>query len=79
MKRFAKGTAKRAATRLVLCGLLAVVLSSMTGCATPAYSAVERGKMISRTWRYDYRQSVDDFDELFMLRPPSRMTIWHVR
>ena len=65
--------------RLVLCGLLAVWLSSMTGCATPAYSAVEREKMISRTWRYEARQAVDDWDSFWMLHPPSRMTMWHVR
>ncbi len=75
MKRFAMRSAKR----LVLCGLLAALAASMTGCATPAYSARERDKMIARTWRYEYRQAVDDFDEFWLLRPPSRMTIWHVR
>ena len=50
-----------------------------TGCATPAYSAQERSKLISRTWRYEGRQAVDDWDSFWMLRPPSRMTVWHVR
>ena len=71
MKRFAK--------QLVLCGLLVGGLSSMTGCATPAYSAQERDKMISRSWNYQGRQAVDDWDEFWLLRPPSRLTIWHVR
>lgn len=75
MKRFAK----RLAVRLVLCGMLAGMMASMTGCATPAYSAVERDKQISRTWRYESRQAVDDWDELWLLRPPSRLTTWHVR
>ena len=70
---------KRLATQLVLCGVLAGGLFSMTGCATPAYSALEREKMIGRGWRYDMRQAVDDWDDLWLLRPPSRMTIWHVR
>ena len=80
MKRFAMHfTLRPVLKRVVACGLLAMLLSSMTGCATPAYSALEREKMISRTWRYDTRQAVDDFDEFLLLRPPSRMTIWHVR
>ena len=79
-KRFAMGFAKGPIlNRLVLCGLLAGGLASMTGCATPAYSPQERDKMISRTWHYDMRQAVDDWDSFWLLRPPSRMTIWHVR
>lgn len=65
--------------RLVPCALLLAGMVSMTGCATPAYSAQERDKMISRTWRYEGRQAVDDWDEFWLLRPPSRLTIWHVR
>ena len=76
MKRFAIQSVLK---RVVLCGLLAGGLGSMTGCATPAYSARERDKMISRTWGYEYRQAVDDWDSFWLLRPPGRMTIWHVR
>jgi hypothetical protein len=65
--------------RTVYCGLLVAGVSSMTGCSTPAYSPAERSKMISRTWNYEGRQAVDDWDEFWLLRPPSRMTIWHVR
>ena len=65
--------------RLALCGLLIAGTFSMTGCATPAYSAAERDKMISRTWNYEAKQAVDDWDEFWLLRPPSRLTIWHVR
>ena len=64
---------------IVLLALLSGCVFLSTGCATPAYSAQERNKMIVRTWRYDQRQSVDDFDTLLMLRPPSRLTVWHVR
>ena len=76
MKRFANQAVLK---RVVLCGLLATGLFSMTGCATPAYSAQERDKMISRTWGFEAKQAVDDWDEFWLLRPPSRMTVWHVR
>jgi len=76
MKRHAIGSVLK---RVVPCGLLAAALSTMTGCATPAYSPQERDKLITRTWRNDFRQSVDDWDEFWLLRPSSRMTIWHVR
>ena len=80
MKRFAIRLSLRSVLkRVAACGLLAILLSSMTGCATPAYSPTERNKMISRTWGYDARQAVDDWDEFWLLRPPSRLTIWHVR
>lgn len=80
MKRFAmRLTTASVLKRLVLCGAFAMLLSSMTGCATPAYSAAERNKMISRTWGYEARQAVDDWDSFWLLRPPSRLTIWHVR
>ena len=76
MKRFAKRLVLK---RLVLCGLLPAGMFSMTGCATPAYSPTERDKLISRSMRYEGRQAVDDWDEFWLLRPPSRLTIWHVR
>ena len=62
--------------------LLAVLLGSLSllsGCATPAYSAQERGRLIGRTWGYDWAQAQDDIDSALLLRPPSRMTIWNVR
>jgi hypothetical protein len=46
---------------------------------TLAYSASERNALIARTWSVDLHEAVDDFDALLMLRPPSRMTIWHIR
>ena len=64
----------------VLIGLLgaAAAAASGTGC-TPAYSWQERNALIARTWKYDAKQAVDDFDSVLMLRPPSRMTVWNVR
>lgn len=64
---------------LVIIGLLATVSLFSGGCGTLAYSATERHAQISRTWRVDAKEAVDDFDSVLMLRPPSRMTIWHVR
>ena len=64
----------------VLIGLLLGGSALSTGCApTLAYSPTERNALIARTWSIDAREAVDDFDSLLMLRPPSRMTIWHVR
>jgi hypothetical protein len=64
----------------VLIGLLAGS-ALCTGCGAPtlAYSAKERNSIIARTWSVDSHEIVDDFDSLLMLRPPSRMTIWHIR
>ena len=65
-----------------LIALLALLSGSMflsTGCATPAYSAQERNAMIARNQRYEFRQIVDDWDHLWLLRPVGRLTIWHVR
>jgi hypothetical protein len=64
---------------LVLIGLLATACLSGGCFSTPAYSAEERNAMIARTWNIEFKQAVDDFDSALLLRPPSRMTIWHVR
>jgi hypothetical protein len=64
----------------VLIGLLLAGPALSIGCApTLAYSAEERTAMITRTWNIDLHEAVDDIDSIFLLRPPSRMTIWHVR
>jgi len=64
---------------LVLIGLLAGAATFNVGCATPAYSPTERSALINRTWSLGFKQAVDDFDSVLLLRPPSRLTIWHVR
>ena len=61
---------------LLVLGSLAV---SSVGCATPAYSAAERHKLIARNWDMEFKQASDDWDSLLLLRPASRMTIWNVR
>ena len=59
--------------------LLAGLTVSSVGCATPAYSASERHQIIARNWDYELLQATDDWDSILLLRPASRMTIWHVR
>ncbi len=62
------------------CLLLLLVAGMMSsGCATPTYSGRERWQMITRNWGYEYRQMQDDIDHALLLRPASRLTIWHVR
>jgi hypothetical protein len=62
----------------VLIGLLGAAAACGTGC-TPAYSFKERSALIGRTWKFDAKQAVDDFDSALLLRPPSRMTVWNIR
>jgi hypothetical protein len=69
--------------KTLLLGLL-VVLGSLTlggvgGCATPAYSAHERGQMIARNWGYEWRQISDDVDTILLLRPGGTLTLWHIQ
>jgi len=70
---------------LAIIGLAALSLG-VVGCArpgefgyTPAYTATERGQQIARNWDYEGKQSQDDIDNIFLLRPASRLTIWTVR
>ena len=59
--------------------VLAGMAITMPGCNTPAYSTNERWQMWSRTARFEWEQVQDDIDHALLLRPPSRMTVWHVR
>jgi len=60
-------------------GLVAGATGVNTGCATPAYSPQERGAQIARNWDYEGKQIADDIDSALLLRPASKLTIWHVR
>lgn len=62
--------------------LLALTLlpAISTGClAPPAYTPMERYQQIGRNWDMEGRQGVEDWDHFALLRPASRLTIWHVR
>ena len=50
-----------------------------TGCATPAYSGHERWQIISRNWSWEAKMINDDIDSLLLLRPMSRLSVWHIR
>jgi hypothetical protein len=63
-------------TRLAAVMLGAVVLLQM-GCATPAYTTQERYQMIARNIRHEWAQAQDDIDHVLLLRPASKMTVWH--
>jgi hypothetical protein len=62
-----------------LIGLLVGSAFCAGGCETLAYSRQERDAMIARTWNIDFHEAVDDIDSALLLRPPSQLTIWHVR
>lgn len=60
--------------------VLLLAATCSTGClSTPAYSGNERGQMIARNWNFEGAQIQDDIDHLLLLRPASRLTIWHIR
>jgi hypothetical protein len=71
--------------RTALYGLIGSTLL-LGGCArpgeigwTPAYTADERWNQILRNWDYEGKQKDDDIDHILLLRPASRLTLWHVR
>ena len=62
--------------------LLAILAGGMmftSGCETPAYTAQERGQLISRNWGFEYEQINDDLDHLFLLRPAGHLTEWDIQ
>jgi hypothetical protein len=74
-----EGEVMKTMKNLVAIVVLGGAMLVSSGCATPAYSAGERGRLISRTWGYEWAQAQDDIDSALLLRPPGRMTIWNVR
>ena len=65
--------------KILLSVLLLGGLMMGTGCASPGYTAAEREALIHRNIDYDLKQTVDDWDHFWMLRPPSRLTVWNLR
>jgi hypothetical protein len=65
--------------KFILIGFSALSLLTVGGCGTPGYSPSERNQLISRNMNYNGEQMIDDFDEVFMLRPASHLTIWNVQ
>ena len=71
--------------KMIALSLLTVCVLA-TGCArpgefgwTPAYTASERGHIISRNWDYEGKQAMDDIDHALLLRPASHLTMWNIR
>jgi hypothetical protein len=62
---------------LLSVALFGVVMS--TGCATPGYSAKERGQMIARNWDMEWKMAQDDIDHALLLRPMSTLSKWNIR
>ena len=69
----------KVAKSMLLLVILSTGLGFSGGCQTPAYSTQERFQMIGRNWGYEYEQSQDDIDHLFLLRPASNLTEWNVQ
>lgn len=59
--------------------LLALIAVGSTGCSTPAYSASERGAIITRNMGLEWKMMQDDIDHALLLRPNTMLTNWHVR
>ena len=49
------------------------------GCETPAYTTQERFQLIGRNWGYEYEQSQEDVDHVFLLQPVSKLSQWDVQ
>jgi len=64
---------------LIAAVVLLGAMISLGGCATPAYSAHERGQLIARNWGIEWREAQDDIDHALLLRPNSRMSVWHTQ
>ena len=47
--------------------------------ATPAYSSRERFQQWQRASDLNWREMNEDIDNVLLLNPPSRMTIWDIR
>ena len=70
-----KGNRMRA---LLILGLLAGLLM-LTGCATMTQSSADVRHTYSRVWDYELHQMSDDWNLMWMLDRPSRLTRWQMR
>ena len=49
---------------------------AFAGCATPGYSAKERGQQISRNFDMEEKMAQDDIDDVLLLRPMTQLSRW---
>ena len=74
------GLKSRAMKKFVLSGVAGLgLLSGVVGCETPAYTTQERFQLIGRNWGYEYEQSQEDVDHIFLLQPVSKLSEWDVQ
>ena len=89
MSRFAEIRPLKGLGRLMLGLGLALLVTfgglSMTGCSafrdplgTPVFSTKERFSRMTRDVGLEGKMLNDDFDRVFMLRPTSQLTPWHI-
>jgi hypothetical protein len=77
---------------LLIAVLAAGMLSLAAGCSTPAYSggsptikfpeekaSGENANHMARAWYWDSKEISDDFNSIFLLESPSRLTKWNIR
>jgi hypothetical protein len=58
--------------KVILIGASMASLLLAVGCAgpaTPGYTGAERNQLIARDMDYNGKQMIDDFDDVFLLRP----------
>ena len=65
--------------KLALLSVALFGVVSATGCATPAYSAKERGQQIARNWDMEWKMLQDDVDSALLLRPMTSLTRWNIK
>lgn len=63
---------------LMILGLL-VGLTFLAGCATMTQSSADVRNTYSRVCEYDMRQLADDWNRMWLLDRPSRLTRWQMR
>lgn len=63
---------------LVILGLLAG-LTLLAGCATLTQSSADVRNTYVRVWDYELHQLADDWNHMWLLDRPSRLTRWQMR
>lgn len=63
---------------LVILGLL-LGLALVTGCATMTQTPSQVASTYGRVFEYDFREMPDDWNFIWMVDRPSRLTRWQMR
>lgn len=65
--------------RAIVLLVLLFGLTLVAGCATMTQSPEEVRATYSRVWEYELRQMSDDWNFIWLLDRPSRLTRWQMR